>query len=433
MGVAKIVSNCTSLSVRGTKCVPDISSVDNFDFGQPVSTRHSKIVLCHIFDLYYQTDYLGQDVWHDDMVEFNRIIQHVGLKDASCFEMAKAKDYVRLILGELSRLVQIAEHRPCSMLDFILTCLFKKDVGGDGGAMNSKSSVKSLRLGLSDNGTLEISFMCSNAFEPINPLDLQKFISSSGIQSLIFDLLNHPVGYESKVPGGSRDNKEAIEYDGDEVRADCFKASLLKAPDSVLSPEGKHRVEKVFPNHEITLSQANILLKKSVKTISVRSVKNNIMDTAMNSLEVMIGVFHYNSRKHCILVDGTDGSIYDPVDGTHDRTKRNLTKLGITEFVSLYTLKRVHLSDKTRYRLERDLGLPFVKGPKSIPMDSDGNGLRPCDLFNLKKGKCEASKEDKKRKADSQKPESTSDSTNTKQSLKCIQWVPRPREAKKPE
>jgi len=176
------------------------------------------------------------------MVDFNRIIQHVGLKDASCFEMAKAKDYDCLVLGELSRLVQIAEHHICSMLDFILNCLFKKEVDGDGGAMNSKCSVKSLRLGTSDNGTLEISFMCSNTFEePINPLNLQEFISVLGIKSLIFGLLNHPVGYETIVLGGSQDDKEAIEYDGDEVWADCFKASLLKAPDSVLGPEGKQQ------------------------------------------------------------------------------------------------------------------------------------------------------------------------------------------------
>mmetsp|Transcript_16312 Transcript_16312/g.29481 ORF Transcript_16312/g.29481 Transcript_16312/m.29481 type:complete len:187 (-) Transcript_16312:91-651(-) len=183
---------------------------------------------------------------------------------------------------------------------------------------------------------------------------------------LLLDIVTHPeAGFVAEVPAGARgdDNKGVDE----KPRVDCFKQSLLLAPAHILSPEGKRRVNQVLPDHEIT-PHANTLFKKSIKSIAIGCVKKDAHETAMNSSDVMIGVFNDGPRRHCVLIDGSngDGTITDPIAsyGTRMRSKRSLDKLGIDEFTSLYKIQRVHLSDKKRKGCEKSLQLPFVKGSK---------------------------------------------------------------------
>ena len=85
----------------------------------------------------------------------------------------------------------------------------------------------------------------------------------------------------------------------------------------------------------------------------------------MTANDVMVGVFYDNQRKHCVLIDGSDGigRISDPVEGYGKglvRSDRTLKKLRITKFHQLYVLKRVELSFKSRKGLAKRTTLPFL-------------------------------------------------------------------------
>ena len=141
----------------------------------------------------------------------------------------------------------------------------------------------------------------------------------------ILQVLCNAVGFEVSVPPGSRDNSQHEDTDEPD-RVDCLKAALLEAPDYMLSPEGKRRVREVIPEHEITYPHLDSLLRNKVKTSAFKRVKKNIHDTAMTSSDVMIGVFYSGQRKHCVLIDGSDGdhgSISDPVEGYGKRLVRS--------------------------------------------------------------------------------------------------------------
>lgn len=116
---------------------------------------------------------------------------------------------------------------------------------------------------------------------------------------------------------------------------------------------------------QINLSHVKSLLEDKVKTIALKRIKSNVHHHAMTSNDVMVGVFYDKLRKHCVLIDGSDGvgSISDPVEGFGKglvRSARSLRKLGVSQFRELYVLRRVELSHKSRRGLEKRTRLPFL-------------------------------------------------------------------------
>jgi len=88
---------------------------------------------------------------------------------------------------------------------------------------------------------------------------------------------------------------------------------------------------------------------------------------AMNSKEMMLGVFAIGTRNHCVLIDGSKGlmgKFTDPVKefGTKDWSKRSLQKLDIEKFDKVYTVKRCELSDKKRKHLHKRSYSSFCQG-----------------------------------------------------------------------
>jgi len=321
-------------------------------------------------DLLERTHYLDQVIClpnlYDKTIALfgeDRILLQLG-KDPSiyAFIRPRVKAFVRSLFGELSEVVKSVGRGPTSTLDFVMNFLFSSGVTLD---LPDTGYARAVRLSPGGNcKKLEISYMGSDEFYPTNVRHLAKFVSKGGMQVLLLDILTHPeAGYVHEVPAGSREENE--------LEVNCFKQTLLLAPDHTLSPEGKRRVMKVIPDHEITIPRANQLFRHSIKTICLSRVKTNIQERAMESSDVMIGVFNDGPRRHCVLVDGSDGAgtIIDPVSsyntyGSQTRSKRSLSKLHIDEFSSLYTLKRVCLGDKKRKGCEKTLKLPFMDGSR---------------------------------------------------------------------
>ena len=211
-------------------------------------------------------------------------------------------------------------------------------------------------------GSLEVRFDGSSfrgRYVPINVNQLRKHISDESIPGLLLQLLCNPGG-AADVPPGARDDDHV--HPGPR---DCLKAAILAAPDVLLSPVGKLRVESTFPPYEITISKARSLLSSKVKTVCLKQIKSDIDTHAMTSNEVMVGVFCDGPLQHCVLIDGSNGAgcITDPATRYKKglvRSKRTLNKLGINKFRHLFVLKRVELTRKTRRRSAKSLGLPFL-------------------------------------------------------------------------
>mmetsp|Transcript_5413 Transcript_5413/g.8930 ORF Transcript_5413/g.8930 Transcript_5413/m.8930 type:complete len:243 (+) Transcript_5413:1063-1791(+) len=209
-------------------------------------------------------------------------------------------------------------------------------------------------------GSLEARFGGRTAgFVSIGIDQLKTYVSERSIPGLLLELLCNPQAEAYvNVPPGARDD------DHDHEHRDCLKAAILEAPDVTLSPTGKNRVDAVFPDHEVTIQKARSLLKSNVKTIRLKEIKRNVHTHAMNSNEVMIGVFLSGPLKHCVLIDGSNsGCITDPATSYKKglvRSKRTLKKLEIDKFCQLFVLKRVELNHKTRVCSAKSLGLPFL-------------------------------------------------------------------------
>ena len=209
---------------------------------------------------------------------------------------------------------------------------------------------------------LEVSGAPDGPFTPTSIAELKTFISEIGHKNLLLLLLSRNPGSNEPIPPGARGDQQ-----DDDERFDCFKQALRIAPDKMLSPSGKRRVEIAFPSHEIGIRDVRALLQNKVKTLALKEIKSNIHAHAMTSDDVMIGVFFDKERKHCVLIDGSDkndGTISDPLPGFEKRqlrSKRTLTKLGISEFIQVFVLKRNEMSNKNRKGAEKRLGLPFFE------------------------------------------------------------------------
>ena len=276
------------------------------------------------------------------------------------------QNIMHFLINKLHSLLETIGHNPQNLNDFICNFLFK---ASDEKIITDHSTgpAKSVRISRANNDMLELCFEGGEeTYVSTDPTKLKEFVTLQGIIDLIITLLVNPPGTAITVPAGSRDNDEAGSSDSQIEEANCLKQALLHAPNKMLSPSGKRRVKMTFPDHEITKRQVINLCETKIKTIAIKQLNSeDLMEIALSAKVVMIGVFGSGSRKHCIMIDGTDGeygTITDPhpeFNKTMVRSQRSMEKLGVTSFVELYELKRVELSDKSRKGAQKRLNLPF--------------------------------------------------------------------------
>ena len=300
----------------------------------------------------------------------DRVLQHFGQNTTApsySFMKQRLQEVVRELCRNLEDACKRARRIPSTPSDFLLNFIWQNQ---NASSSRSIPNVVSIRLGQFNNnarlsrtrnpGSLEARFRVGNraGFVPINIDQLEKYVSRRSIPELLLQLLCNPQA-EANVPPGARDD------DHDHERRDCLKAAIRAAPDELLSPTGKKRVDATFPDHEVTLAKARSLLNNKVKTIRLKEIKRNVHTHAMKSAEVMVGVFYDGPLKHCVLIDGRNGtgSITDPATRYKKglvRSERSLRKLKIDKFRKLFVLVRVELSHKNRKRSAMSLGLPFL-------------------------------------------------------------------------
>jgi len=344
----------------------------NFTEAESLDPITIKLLLTLIVDLLHNSRYLDAPE-KISVFDTDRILQHMGkdLDDVDCSDVCVQKT-MRFLITKLHSLLETIGHKPQNANDFICNFLFKSS-GELVTADNSTKSAKSVRISRANNDMLELCFVGEEEYVSTDPTKLKDFVSLQGIMDLITNLLVNPPGTAITVPAGSRDNDEASSSDSQIEEANCFKQSLLLASNKMLSPLGKSRVKKTFPDHEITLPEVIKLLRNKIKTVSIKQLRSkDLMGLALSAKAVIIAVFGSGSRKHCLMIDGTDGeygTMIDPdlkFNKTMTRSRRSMERLGVTSIVELYELKRVELSDRKRKGAQKSLKLPFV-----APNESD--------------------------------------------------------------
>jgi len=301
----------------------------------------------------------------------DRVLQYLGL-NPNAFVKNKCIAFLRdVVFIKVEKAFSRAGRLPDSARDFLFNFIWEPHSSPLTESNNRvaecirfsrANSERSSRRRNPDFGSLQVRFVGDSVFLPINTSSLGQLVSKDAFQFLLLELLSNPRGQKVAIPAGARDDDNE---DEEAEPSDCLKGAILLAPDSMLSPMGKKRVEETFPTHEINLSHVKSLLEDKVKTIALKQIKYNVHHHAMTSNDVMVGVFYDKLRKHCVLIDGSDGvgSISDPVEGFGKglvRSARSLRKLGVSQFRELYVLRRVELSHKSRRGLEKRTRLPFL-------------------------------------------------------------------------
>ncbi len=106
-------------------------------------------------------------------------------------------------------------------------------------------------------------------------------------------------------------------------------------------------------------------IDQSVKTIKVKETKANLHETAMTGVDEMLASFQDGGgNRHCVCINGSEGTITDPVEGFGERlprTNESLDQLGISEFSQVITVRRdkCEMSERKRRNLQKKTGLPF--------------------------------------------------------------------------
>lgn len=289
-----------------------------------------------------------------------RIVQYMGDRNPMRIEMDNARymSYINGLIVGVKQAIERIGRQPSSVMDFLSNFLFEESPGRRG--RNNLFGVESIRLKASTN---MLQVQVNGRWIDTCVHDLDSIISPEGKDELLLNLLLHPSGAAVAIPAGARD--DSADETTQVNNFNCVKASLLLTSNEVLSPSGKKRVEMALPDHEIPMDQLRHNLKESVVTIQVKQVKANIHTTAMTGTDEMLGIFHdEGQRKHCVYIDGREGTISDPVEGYGiglARKDESLRILGIAEFCQLFTVnrKRDELSHSTRMKYQKKTGLPF--------------------------------------------------------------------------
>lgn len=307
----------------------------------------------------------------------DRVLQFLGQNTSSSdYQQLKPglTRTVQMICRNLGEAFKRRNRLPSSASDFLLHFLWQDHPPILRSATYHGCEVDSIRLQSNygpariQNGlaSLEVKFnQGRNAkFVSIDMHDLKQVYRDEGIEGILLGLLFDPTVNINglKASFGARNDDD----DPTQTRRDCLIAAVLAAPDVLLSPTGKLRGNAIFSDtSETSIRELRSKLSSHVKTLRLKEIKSGQHHHAMNSNEVMVGVFGIAPQKHCVLIDGRndgrDATITDPaLNKTVPRTNRSLKKLGINHFRHLFVLKRVEMSTKRRYQSQKKLGLPFL-------------------------------------------------------------------------
>ena len=227
------------------------------------------------------------------------------------------------------------------------------------------------RLRLNSSGTIEVQSVSSDDWKEVGLGALNRpgdkgFLTDEGTISILIQLAHLPFETPVDIGAGSRnddthaEDPESANEDSEpterEVVADCFKQSLLLAPH--IDDLSKDEIRKHIPSREVSSSKIGKLLKKKVVTVRIEPPPehtSNLTEFAMTSKEMMIGVFYSGQRKHCVFINGEEGTISDPIPEygqNEERSAETLKKLDINDgFHEVFVVKRIRLGNKQFQKL----------------------------------------------------------------------------------
>ncbi len=301
-------------------------------------------------------DSIHHEIWSDADLDTllqsypHRILDYIGsnlLPFESVPNLRRLIDYCKETISAVGRYPDDAD-------DFLLNFLLRyQPRTRQGNTLHCHAQPESLRL--DSSGVLQVKCFGQTYFKNIGLNALSGFLSDSGIISSVLPLLYKPVGTEVEISAGSRNELTATVPAQLVVRRDCFKASLLLAP--TLSDFDKSLVGKHLSDFEMPFSGITQLLQQEVKLIKVVRVKTDLHQTAMTAECMMIGMFVDGNSKHCVLIDGTDGTngtISDPLPEFEKKMPRcdeTLKVLSITEFTEVFFVENVKLGTAAMRKL----------------------------------------------------------------------------------
>eukprot|EP00984_Skeletonema_dohrnii_P037511 scaffold39651_cov400-Skeletonema_dohrnii-CCMP3373.AAC.1 len=273
------------------------------------------------------------------------------------FQMNKGRylHYINGLVEGVKDAIRSIDRQPSSVMDFLTTFLFEESCGRR--RRDNLLGADSIRL--EESSALQLQFQVEDRWINTDIRGLNNIISDDGRHELLLRLLLNPLGCPLLIPSGARDGDvSADDAVTQQISFDCVKASLLLTSNGVLSPAGKKRVKEALPDHEIPMCQLLSKVDESVKTIRVGEVKANSHDMAMTGTDEMLAIFHDDGeRKHCLYINGVEGTISDPVEGFGvglPRTNESLRELGVSKFRQVFTVRRIkdELSEKKRKLLQ---------------------------------------------------------------------------------
>jgi len=295
-----------------------------------------------------------------------RIIHFMGDENLeNKFQMNKGRylHYINGLVEGVKDAIRSIDRQPSSVMDFLTTFLFEESRGRR--RRDNLFGADSIRLEESSNA-LQLQFQVEDRWINTDIRGLNNIISDDGRHELLLRLLLNPLGHALDIPSGARDGDvSADDAVTQHISFDCVKASLLLTSDGVLSPPGKKRVKEALPDHEIPMCQLLSKIDASVKTIRVGEVKANSHDMAMTGTDEMLAIFQDDGEhKHCLYINGVEGTISDPVEGFGvglPRTNESLRELGVSKFRQVFTVRRNkrELNERKRKDLQAKTGLPY--------------------------------------------------------------------------
>ena len=286
----------------------------------------------------------------------DRILQYIG----SNLNRQLGVQYLLRLVDECKGMISKEGRFPHDARHFVANFLFNPPRTRNLRTLHYQEQPQSIRV--NSSWVLEVKCFGGSDYTRISTASLRKFLSDEGIISSVLPLLCG--SSEAMIPAGARedhtDDQESALPAEQQLRRDCFKASLLLMP--TLTEGCKFRIEKNLPDYEVPFSQILELLKQKVKTLHKVKPQDLIHQIAMTEACMMIGVFveEGGNHQHCVFIDGTDGpqgSITDPLPGYEKgmaRCDKTLEVLGITEFSSLFIVESVKVSKKKMRALKKN-------------------------------------------------------------------------------